>query len=97
MSPHFPHRIRGSWTQAGDGHWGCGTIMKYMEAMSTAPVQVGSACGCLGIWSHLGAVKKTDLMLYSGLKSGAFGAVALFGVIFYASGIPRLQKDVLQV
>lgn len=26
-----------------------------------------------------------------------FGGVALFGVIFYASGIPRLQRDVLQV
>ena len=33
----------------------------------------------------------------SGLKAGAFGGVALFAVIFYASGIPRVQKDVLQV
>jgi hypothetical protein len=26
-----------------------------------------------------------------------FGGVALFAVIFYASGIPRIQKDILQV
>ncbi|KAI1166597.1 ubiquinol-cytochrome-c reductase complex subunit-domain-containing protein [Nemania serpens] len=31
-----------------------------------------------------------------GIKSGAFGGVALLAVIFYASGIPRLQRDVLQ-
>ncbi|KAI5926186.1 ubiquinol-cytochrome-c reductase complex subunit-domain-containing protein [Camillea tinctor] len=31
-----------------------------------------------------------------GIKSGAFGGVALFAVIFYASGIPRVQKDILQ-
>lgn len=32
----------------------------------------------------------------SGLKSGFFGGVAFFAVIFYASGIPRVQRDVLQ-
>jgi hypothetical protein len=26
-----------------------------------------------------------------------FGGVALFAVIFYASGIPRIQIDILQV
>ncbi|KAI1328355.1 ubiquinol-cytochrome-c reductase complex subunit-domain-containing protein [Xylariaceae sp. FL0255] len=31
-----------------------------------------------------------------GFKAGAFGAVALFTVIFFASGIPRIQKDILQ-
>ncbi|KAI0597418.1 ubiquinol-cytochrome-c reductase complex subunit-domain-containing protein [Biscogniauxia sp. FL1348] len=31
-----------------------------------------------------------------GLKTGAFGGVALFAVIFYASGIPRVQRDILQ-
>ncbi len=31
-----------------------------------------------------------------GIKFGLFGGVALFGVIFYASGIPRVQRDVLQ-
>ncbi|KAI1826448.1 ubiquinol-cytochrome-c reductase complex subunit-domain-containing protein [Xylaria intraflava] len=31
-----------------------------------------------------------------GVKSGAFGGVALFAVIFFASGIPRVQKDILQ-
>ncbi|KAI0477977.1 ubiquinol-cytochrome-c reductase complex subunit-domain-containing protein [Xylaria cf. heliscus] len=30
------------------------------------------------------------------VKSGAFGGVALFAVIFYASGIPRVQQDILQ-
>ncbi|KAI0892696.1 ubiquinol-cytochrome-c reductase complex subunit-domain-containing protein [Annulohypoxylon nitens] len=32
----------------------------------------------------------------NGFKSGAFGGVALFAVIFYASGIPRVQRDILQ-
>ncbi|PSS05151.1 ubiquinol-cytochrome-c reductase complex subunit-domain-containing protein [Coniella lustricola] len=31
-----------------------------------------------------------------GIKSAGLGGVALFAVIFYASGIPRLQRDVLQ-
>ncbi|KAF2962848.1 hypothetical protein GQX73_g10724 [Xylaria multiplex] len=31
-----------------------------------------------------------------GVKSGAFGGVALFAVIFFASGIPRVQQDILQ-
>lgn len=31
----------------------------------------------------------------SGFKAGAFGGVALFAVIFYASGIPRVQNDIL--
>ncbi|KAK2066904.1 hypothetical protein P8C59_000682 [Phyllachora maydis] len=30
------------------------------------------------------------------LKSGAFGAVAGFALIFYTSGIPRVQQDILQ-
>ncbi|KAJ3558845.1 hypothetical protein NPX13_g9634 [Xylaria arbuscula] len=30
------------------------------------------------------------------VKMGAFGGVALFGVIFFASGIPRVQRDILQ-
>ncbi|KAI1739487.1 ubiquinol-cytochrome-c reductase complex subunit-domain-containing protein [Xylaria scruposa] len=32
----------------------------------------------------------------NGMKSGAFGGVALFAVIFFASGIPRVQRDLLQ-
>ncbi|KAI1798613.1 ubiquinol-cytochrome-c reductase complex subunit-domain-containing protein [Daldinia bambusicola] len=31
-----------------------------------------------------------------GFKAGAFGGVALFGVIYYASGIPRVREDILQ-
>ncbi|EMR64160.1 hypothetical protein MGN70_003149 [Eutypa lata] len=31
-----------------------------------------------------------------GINSGAFGGVALFAVIFYASGIPRVERDILQ-
>ncbi|KAI0427192.1 ubiquinol-cytochrome-c reductase complex subunit-domain-containing protein [Xylaria sp. FL1042] len=31
-----------------------------------------------------------------GVRAGAFGGVALFAVIFFASGIPRVQKDILQ-
>lgn len=29
------------------------------------------------------------------MKAGAFGGVALFAVLFYASGIPRVQNDIL--
>jgi hypothetical protein len=36
------------------------------------------------------------LTVCSGIKSGALGGVALFAVIFYASGIPRVQHDILQ-
>ncbi|KAK3379128.1 ubiquinol-cytochrome-c reductase complex subunit-domain-containing protein [Lasiosphaeria ovina] len=28
-------------------------------------------------------------------KAGAFGGVALFTVIFYTSGIPKIQQDIL--
>ncbi|ROV99488.1 hypothetical protein VMCG_06399 [Cytospora schulzeri] len=31
-----------------------------------------------------------------GIKTTGFCGVALFAVIFYASGIPRVQRDVLQ-
>ncbi|KAH9908385.1 ubiquinol-cytochrome-c reductase complex subunit-domain-containing protein [Xylariomycetidae sp. FL2044] len=31
-----------------------------------------------------------------GVNLGAFGGVALFAVIYYASGIPRVQSDILQ-
>lgn len=38
------------------------------------------------------------LTVYCSLPtSAAFGGVALFAVIFYASGIPRVQSDILQV
>lgn len=33
----------------------------------------------------------------SGTKAAGLGGVALFAVIFYASGIPRVQRDILQV
>ncbi|KAI1334437.1 ubiquinol-cytochrome-c reductase complex subunit-domain-containing protein [Xylariaceae sp. FL0016] len=31
-----------------------------------------------------------------GFKAGAMGGVALFAVIYYASGIPRVKRDILQ-
>ncbi|KAJ4422933.1 glucosyltransferase [Gnomoniopsis sp. IMI 355080] len=34
--------------------------------------------------------------IWLGMKAAGFGGVALFGVIYFASGIPRLQRDVLQ-
>lgn len=34
---------------------------------------------------------------HSGLKAAGFGGVALFTVIYYASGIPKVQHDILQV
>jgi hypothetical protein len=33
----------------------------------------------------------------SGLKAGAFGGAALVAVLFFGSGIPRIQRDILQV
>lgn len=33
----------------------------------------------------------------SATKAAGLGGVALFAVIFYASGIPRVQRDILQV
>ncbi|TGJ82809.1 hypothetical protein E0Z10_g5985 [Xylaria hypoxylon] len=30
------------------------------------------------------------------VKTGAFGGVALFAVIFFASGIPKVKTDILQ-
>ncbi|KAK4099203.1 hypothetical protein N658DRAFT_560496 [Parathielavia hyrcaniae] len=45
--------------------------------------------------SHIGSI--TPKTLYkTGVKAGMFGGVALFAVIFYASGIPRIQQDILQ-
>ncbi|KAI2602137.1 ubiquinol-cytochrome-c reductase complex subunit-domain-containing protein [Hypoxylon sp. NC1633] len=32
----------------------------------------------------------------NGFKAGAFGGVALFAVIYYASGIPKVKRDILQ-
>ena len=34
---------------------------------------------------------------HSGVKAGLFAGVGVFALIFYASGIPRVQKDILQV
>ncbi|KAK4134672.1 hypothetical protein BT67DRAFT_339580, partial [Trichocladium antarcticum] len=34
-------------------------------------------------------------LVNAGVKAGMFGGVALFAVIFYASGIPRIQEDIL--
>ncbi|KAB5572329.1 ubiquinol-cytochrome-c reductase complex subunit-domain-containing protein [Coniochaeta sp. 2T2.1] len=31
-----------------------------------------------------------------GLKTGYFGAVGLFAVIYFASGVPRVEKDIMQ-
>ncbi|KAK3938254.1 hypothetical protein QBC46DRAFT_390757 [Diplogelasinospora grovesii] len=35
-------------------------------------------------------------LIRTGVKLGAFGGVALFAVIYYASGIPRVQEDILK-
>lgn len=41
--------------------------------------------------------QKLTARCYSLPTSAAFGGVALFAVIFYASGIPRVKSDLLQV
>ncbi|KAK4031834.1 ubiquinol-cytochrome-c reductase complex subunit-domain-containing protein [Parachaetomium inaequale] len=45
--------------------------------------------------SHVAGITQKTL-LRTGVKAGMFGGVALFAVIFYASGIPRIQIDILQ-
>ncbi|KAK4155847.1 ubiquinol-cytochrome-c reductase complex subunit-domain-containing protein [Chaetomidium leptoderma] len=45
--------------------------------------------------SHVAGIT-TKTLFRTGIKSGMFGGVALFGVIFFASGIPKLQEDILQ-
>ncbi|KAH8201238.1 hypothetical protein TruAng_004628 [Truncatella angustata] len=46
--------------------------------------------------SHGTGDKPANTCTNSGFKAGAFGGVALFAVIFYASGIPRVQDDILK-
>ncbi|KAL2267389.1 hypothetical protein VTJ83DRAFT_4666 [Remersonia thermophila] len=38
----------------------------------------------------------TQTFLKTGVKAGFFGGVALFAVLFFGSGIPRIQRDILQ-
>ncbi|KAL1839653.1 hypothetical protein VTJ49DRAFT_1263 [Mycothermus thermophilus] len=38
----------------------------------------------------------TQTFLKTGVKAGFFGGVALFAVLYYGSGIPRIQTDILQ-
>ncbi|KAK4125853.1 hypothetical protein N657DRAFT_632048 [Parathielavia appendiculata] len=45
--------------------------------------------------THVGTITPKTVMRTS-VKAGLFGGVALFTVIFYASGIPRIQQDILQ-
>ncbi|KAK0744085.1 ubiquinol-cytochrome-c reductase complex subunit-domain-containing protein [Schizothecium vesticola] len=44
---------------------------------------------------HFGGITSKSLFRVAPTLAG-FGGVALFTVIFYASGIPRLQDDVLK-
>lgn len=56
---------------------------------------IGKPSSLLGTW-RLGHGNHAD-QSYSGVKAGMFGGVALFAVIFLASGIPRIQDDILKV
>ncbi|SPQ25322.1 42cf2dc4-5749-48d2-be97-27b0c339ad38 [Thermothielavioides terrestris] len=38
----------------------------------------------------------TKTFVTTGFKAGLFGGVGLFALIFFGSGIPRIQKDILQ-
>jgi hypothetical protein len=49
-----------------------------------------SASACLSCWSYTNPV-------CSGIKTAAFGGSLGFAALFFASGIPRVQKDILQV
>ncbi|KAK1768021.1 ubiquinol-cytochrome-c reductase complex subunit-domain-containing protein [Phialemonium atrogriseum] len=44
---------------------------------------------------NVAGITSKQLFRY-GLNAGAFGGVALVGVLYYASGIPRIQQDILQ-
>ncbi|KXX78404.1 hypothetical protein MMYC01_205878 [Madurella mycetomatis] len=46
--------------------------------------------------SHVAGIT-SQTAIRTGVKTGFYGGVALFTVIFLGSGIPRLQKDILQV
>ncbi|GAB1316563.1 glucosyltransferase [Madurella fahalii] len=45
--------------------------------------------------SHVAGIT-TQTAMRTGVKAGLYGGVALFTVIFFGSGIPRLQRDILQ-
>jgi hypothetical protein len=69
----------------------------YIESKRRAGCALGMERGGLcGGWEHS---KTLDLDADDTLRAptlAGFGGVALFTVIFYASGIPRLQDDVLK-
>ncbi|KAK0669294.1 ubiquinol-cytochrome-c reductase complex subunit-domain-containing protein [Cercophora samala] len=43
---------------------------------------------------HVGTITAKTVTNF-GVKAGLFGGVALFGVIFLASGVPKVYNDVL--
>lgn len=48
-------------------------------------------------FSQAKQVVRTRLTTNSAAKAGAFGAAAGVAALFFTSGIPRIQKDILQV
>jgi hypothetical protein len=56
------------------------------------PATIGKKAHCFGFKSW---PKLTDI--HRGFRSAAFGAAAGVALLFYASGIPRVQNDILKV
>ncbi|KAK3903731.1 ubiquinol-cytochrome-c reductase complex subunit-domain-containing protein [Staphylotrichum tortipilum] len=44
--------------------------------------------------THFGGIT-TKTFVNGGVRAGMFGGVALVAVIFFASGMPRIQQDIL--
>ncbi|KAL2121391.1 hypothetical protein VTJ04DRAFT_5418 [Mycothermus thermophilus] len=38
----------------------------------------------------------TQTLIKTGIKTGLFGGVGLFTLIYFASGLPRVRQDILQ-
>ncbi|KAK4243928.1 ubiquinol-cytochrome-c reductase complex subunit-domain-containing protein [Corynascus novoguineensis] len=45
--------------------------------------------------SHVAGIPPKTLFR-TAVKSGLYGGVGLFAVIYFASGVPRIQQDILQ-
>lgn len=93
MEVQFPHlgegkqRERKSWILAVLDRW-----KNYSHPDKTRMAVVLRSIVPKGI----GRVMLTSIS-NRGFKAAGFGGVALFAVIYYASGIPKVQQDILQV
>lgn len=74
-------RARSSYLP-GQGAWG---VKQEFFSLKTDKTE--------GYWHR----RITANVCHSGVKASLFAGVGVFALLFYASGIPRIQKDILQV